>query len=102
MKNRSQAIKLIAAVTALVVALGGGGYGGYQIKTQQINNLQETNRQQDLSLGKNLYRTTDLEGDVLEMKDDINELRKEIAELKTGQKVMDTKLDILVEGYSGD
>lgn len=102
MSNRSQTIKLISLLTVLIAALGGGGYGGYQIKTHQIEDLQETNKIQDVALGKNLYRTTDLETDVLDLKDEIKELRKEVAQIYTQQQVMDGKLDILVEGYSGD
>lgn len=89
--------KLIAAITALIIALGSGGFGGYRIA-----NLEETNKHQDVASGKNLYRTIDLETDFLELKAEIKELRKEVGKVHSQQMVMDAKLDILVEGYSGN
>lgn len=102
MGHKSQTIKLITVITALVVALSGAGAGGWFLKGEDIKSLEQANKTQDEVLGKTVYKTLDLEKDMLEIKTEVKELRRELREFKTGQDIMNTKLDILVNGYSGN
>ena len=102
MANRSQAIKLISVITALIVAISGAGVGGWFLKSEDIENLQETNKTQDKVLGSTVHKTLDLENDVLEIKAELKHMCQTLDSMRLVQHGMNIKLDILVEGYSGD
>jgi hypothetical protein len=95
-------IKLITAITALVIALSGAGAGGWFLKGEDIKNLEQANKDQDKVLGNTVHKTLDLDGDMLEVNEEIRELRRSIDSLRIAFHEANAKLDILVEGYSGN
>lgn len=102
MTNKSQAIRLISVVTALIVAISGAGVGGWFLKSEDINSLEEANKAQDEVLGKTVYKTLDLEADVIEIKTEVKQMCHSLDSMRLVLHGMNIKLDILVEGYSGD
>lgn len=102
MADRSQTIKLITVITALIVAISGAGVGGWFLKSEDISSLEQANKDQDKVLGKTVYKTLDLEADVIEIKTEVKQMCHSLDSMKFVLHGMNTKLDILVDGYRGD
>lgn len=88
MANRSNTVKMITAITAGVVALsGGGGVGGYYA----------TKEMAEMATEADIFRR-----DISILNERIVNVEQTVDSIQDVALRMDTKLDILVEGYSGD
>lgn len=88
MANKSQVIKVITLITAGVVALtGGGGIGGYYGMKEMA----------DISTEADIFRR-----DIHILNERLVVVEQKLDSIQDVTLRMDTKLDILVEGYSGD
>lgn len=88
MANKSQVIKVITLITAGVVALtGGGGIGGYYGMKEMA----------EISTEADIFRR-----DIHILNERLVVVEQKLDSIQDVTLRMDTKLDILVEGYSGD
>ena len=88
MANKSQVIKVITLITAGVVALtGGGGLGGYYGMKEMA----------EISTEADIFRR-----DIHILNERLVVVEQKLDSIQDVTLRMDTKLDILVEGYSGD
>ena len=88
MANKSKLIRIIALITAIIVALtGGGGVGGYYGMKEMA----------EVSTEADIFRR-----DISILNDRLVVVEQKLDSIQDVTLRMDTKLDILVEGYRGD
>jgi len=118
----NKTIRLISAIAAIIVALGGTGMSGYYYKDYQIEGIQENqkefkedtkeleqivkglieyNRIQDSSLAKHIHMILDMQGDFDGVRKDVKDMKELLEKMNTNYHVMNAMLKILVEGYDG-
>jgi len=118
----NKTIRLITAIAAIIVALGGTGMGGYYYKDYNIEGIQENqkefkedtkeleqivkglieyNRIQDSSLAKHIHMILDMQGDFDGVRKDVKDMKELLEKMNTNYHVMNAMLKILVEGYDG-
>lgn len=86
--NKSQTVKVITIITAGIVALtGGGGVGGYYGMKEMA----------EISTEADIFRR-----DIGILNNRMVLVEQKLDSIQDVTLRMDTKLDILVEGYSGD
>lgn len=98
----NKTIKMITAITALIVASGGGtGFGVYKWQEAELKELRQTNSAQDLLAGKEGHRLLNLEEKMMNVKDGVKTLTDSVGSMNVTINRMDAKLETLLEGYNG-